>query len=171
MAAPRRAAWVRTNPGHVRIAPISPFEAVDCGSVSSTATFRPAKNTAMANVRESVVAAFNDHVMLVGLAGGTLQYRDQELTLQRNGMPEQVWMNLDYMPVLNEHGEPVGVMAIVLESTDPVLAERRVEANLMVERSKASCANISSPSCDTMYVIRCKGFLPLANSHHRHRTL
>src|SRR6478736_2190726 len=42
------------------------------------------------------VAAFNDHVMKVGLSGGTLAYRDQELTLHRPGLPEQVWMNLDY---------------------------------------------------------------------------
>jgi hypothetical protein len=29
------------------------------------------------------VADFNDHVMTVGLAGGTLSFRDQELTLHR----------------------------------------------------------------------------------------
>ena len=31
------------------------------------------------------VADFNDNVMKVGLAGGTLAYQDQELTLHRNG--------------------------------------------------------------------------------------
>ncbi len=31
------------------------------------------------------VADFNDHVMKTGLAGGTLAYRDQEMTLSRNG--------------------------------------------------------------------------------------
>ena len=41
------------------------------------------------------VADFNDNVMKVGLAGGTLSYKDQELTLHRSGKPEQVWMNLD----------------------------------------------------------------------------
>ena len=41
------------------------------------------------------VAEFNDHVMKVGLAGGTLAYRDQELTLYRHGQAERVWMNLD----------------------------------------------------------------------------
>ena len=45
------------------------------------------------------VAAFNDNVMKVGLAGGTLQYKDQELTLIRTGRPETAWMNLDYSPV------------------------------------------------------------------------
>ena len=39
------------------------------------------------------VADFNDNVMNVGLGGGTLSYRDQELTLHRKGFPEQVWMN------------------------------------------------------------------------------
>ena len=70
------------------------------------------------------VADFNDHVMKVGLSGGTLAYRDQELTLYRHGRPEQVWMNLDYSPVPNEAGEPAGVIAIVVETTQRVIAER-----------------------------------------------
>jgi hypothetical protein len=63
-----------------------------------------------AKVREGwpEVAAFNDNVMKVGLAGGALAYRDQELTLHRNGKPEQVWMNLDYSPVYDERGAPAG---------------------------------------------------------------
>ncbi len=79
------------------------------------------------NVREgwSEIAEFNDNVMRVGLAGGTLAYRDQELTLHRNGVPEQVWMDLDYSPVMDEHGQPAGVIAIVVETTERVLAERR----------------------------------------------
>jgi hypothetical protein len=45
------------------------------------------------NVREgwAEVADFNDNVMKVGLAGGTLSYQDQELTLDRNGRPEPAW--------------------------------------------------------------------------------
>jgi len=72
------------------------------------------------------VADFNDNVMKVGLAGGTLAYKDHELTLCRHGRPEQVWMNLDYSPVLDERGSPAGVVAIVVETTDRVLAERRI---------------------------------------------
>jgi hypothetical protein len=71
------------------------------------------------------VAEFNDNVMKVGLAGGTLAYQDQELTLYRNGVAEQVWMNLDYSPVIGEDGEPAGVIAIVIETTERVLADRR----------------------------------------------
>jgi PAS domain S-box-containing protein len=70
------------------------------------------------------VADFNDHVMKVGLGGGILAYKDQELTLYRHGRPEPVWMNLDYSPVLNEAGQPAGVISIVIETTQRVIAER-----------------------------------------------
>ena len=73
------------------------------------------------------VADFNDHIMTVGLSGGTLAYRDQELTLYRSGKPEQVWMNLDYSPVFDQSGTPAGVIAIVVETTQRVLADRRLE--------------------------------------------
>ncbi len=74
------------------------------------------------------VADFNDNVMKVGLAGKTLAYKDQELTLYRSGMPEQVWMNLDYSPVFDESGRPRGVIAIVVETTERVLSQRRLAA-------------------------------------------
>ncbi len=72
------------------------------------------------------IAEFNDHVMRVGLSGSTLAYRDQELTLVRNGVPEPVWMNLDYSPVLDESGRPAGVIAIVVETTQAILGQRRL---------------------------------------------
>ncbi|APW35905.1 hybrid sensor histidine kinase/response regulator [Rhodoferax koreense] len=70
------------------------------------------------------VADFNDHVMKVGLAGGTLSYRDQHLILHRNGRAEPVWMNLDYSPLLDAEGVPAGVLAVVVETTAKVEAER-----------------------------------------------
>jgi PAS fold len=76
------------------------------------------------------VADFNDNVMKVVLAGGgTLSYKDQELTLFRSGAPEQVWMNLDYSPVLGESGRPIGVIAIVVETSEAVRSERRLRDN------------------------------------------
>ncbi|MCC2977748.1 PAS domain-containing protein [Sphingomonas sp. PL-96] len=78
------------------------------------------------NVREGwpEVADFNDNVMKVGLAGRTLAYSDQELTLHRHGRAEQVWMDLDYSPVLDESGQPAGVICILAETTERVAAER-----------------------------------------------
>ncbi|MGB9110233.1 MAG: PAS domain S-box protein, partial [Telluria sp.] len=69
------------------------------------------------------VADFNDHVMNVVLRGATLSYVDQELTLRRSGAPEQVWMNLDYSPIVEENGAIVGVLAVVIETTLKVKAE------------------------------------------------
>nr|WP_269724698.1 PAS domain-containing protein [Sphingomonas sp. PAMC 26617] len=86
------------------------------------------------------IADFNDTVMRVGLSGGTLAYRDQELTLERHGRPEPVFMNLDYSPVLDESDRPAGVLAIVIETTERVLAERRqgaAEVALRAERDRA----------------------------------
>jgi len=70
------------------------------------------------------VADFNDNVMKVGLAGGTLSYKDQELTLYRHGHPEQVFMNLDYSPVIDEAGKPGGVLCVLAETTERLRAER-----------------------------------------------
>jgi PAS domain S-box-containing protein len=83
------------------------------------------------------VADFNDHVMRTGLAGGTLAYRDQELTLYRSGAPEQVWMNLDYSPLLDEAGKPAGVIAIVVETTAKVIAENQVRSSEATFRTLA----------------------------------
>ena len=81
------------------------------------------------NVREGwpEVAEFNDNVMSVGLSGGTLSFEDQELTLHRHGVPEQVWLNLDYSPLTDDSGQPAGVMAIVVETTGKVQAERSLK--------------------------------------------
>ncbi len=68
------------------------------------------------------VADFNDNVMKVGLAGGTLAYRDHLLSLNRTGRFEDVWMNLDYSPVYDDDGRPAGVLAVVVETTAMVKA-------------------------------------------------
>jgi PAS domain S-box-containing protein len=73
------------------------------------------------------VADWNHNVMeKVFHAGETLSYRDQELTLNRHGQPEEAWMNLDYSPVVNDDGSRAGVIAIVVETTAKVRAEQRL---------------------------------------------
>jgi len=98
------------------------------------------------------VAEFNDNVMKVGLSGGTLAYKNQELTLFRHGRPEQVWMNLDYSPVLAEGGRPAGVIAIVVETSEQVRAERRrAEAQLKVEQSEERFRALVNATSDVVY--------------------
>jgi PAS domain S-box-containing protein len=92
------------------------------------------------------VADFNDNVMNTVLAGGALSYREQELTLFRKGRAELVWLDLDYSPVLDEHNRPAGVIAIVIEVTEKILAQRRLHA----EREKFRQMFDQSPSFMSM---------------------
>ncbi|WP_166222909.1 hybrid sensor histidine kinase/response regulator [Pseudomonas atagonensis] len=70
------------------------------------------------------VAEFNRHVVNTCLGGGTLEFRNKDLVLLRDGVPEQVWLDLYYSPVANDDGVPAGVMAMVVETTELVLSER-----------------------------------------------
>ena len=70
------------------------------------------------------VAEFNRNVLDTCLAGGTLSYHSKALVLLRDGVPEDVWMDLYYSPVADDQGAPAGVMAIVVETTDHVISER-----------------------------------------------
>jgi PAS domain S-box-containing protein len=71
------------------------------------------------------VAEFNRHVVDICLAGGTLSYHNKALVLLRDGVPEDVWMDLYYSPVADDDGHPAGVMAMVVDTTDHVISERR----------------------------------------------
>lgn len=67
-----------------------------------------------------------DHVLVQCLAGNTLSFKDQEFLLPLVYKPEQVWLNLDYSPVLDAAGVPVAVLGILVNATAKVRAERRV---------------------------------------------
>ena len=76
------------------------------------------------------VADFNDNIMKTVLGRGeTISYRDFELVLYRKEVRESVWFNLDYSPVLDENGERIGVIAIVVEITDAHHATSRLREN------------------------------------------
>ena len=126
------------------------------------------------------IAAFNDNVMRVGLAGGTLSYKDQQLTLERNGKPEPAWMNLDYSPVVDESGAPGGVIAFVVDTTDRVRAEENVregerrfrehletmvtERTAALERSEANLRTIFETSHLYQYLLSPDGSVLYANA-------
>ena len=97
------------------------------------------------------VADFNDNVMKVVFhGGGTLTYADQALRLQRGGREEQAFLNLDYSPILDEKARPAAVMAIVVETTSKVRAERHVTGERerlrqMFEQAPGFMAVLSGP--------------------------
>jgi PAS domain S-box-containing protein len=76
----------------------------------------------------SEASAFNANVLKVVLGGGTLSYREQPMTLERDGRPAQCWFDLDYSPVAAEDGAVLGVIAVVVESTAKVKAEAGLDA-------------------------------------------
>lgn len=76
--------------------------------------------------REAFLApALVDDVIFAGLAGRTSAFRDLEVTTDRSGSPETVWLDVDCSPLLGEGGLPTGVLSIFAETTARVLAERR----------------------------------------------
>jgi PAS domain S-box-containing protein len=113
------------------------------------------------------VADFNDNVMKVVLAGGTLAYKDQQLTLYRHrAAPEPVWMNLDYSPILGEDGRPAGVIAIVVETTAKVTAEERLRTEgerlrQMFEQAPGFVATLVGP--DHVFGIANNAYLQLVD--------
>ncbi len=74
------------------------------------------------------VADFNANVMQkVYREGGTLSYKDQQLVLTRDGTPRVLWTDLEYSPAFDEQGGVLGVIAVVIETTEKVLARRHLE--------------------------------------------
>ncbi len=97
------------------------------------------------------VADFNQHVMAEGLAGRNLSYKDQQMTLHRNGRAERVWLNLDYSPLLDANGIPAGVMVILVDNTAKVTAEQRLgnqreRLAQLFEQSPGFMAMLDGPS-------------------------
>ena len=75
------------------------------------------------------VAEFNAENMRRGFAGETWYLPDQELYLNRTGRLEPAWMNLNYSPVMDDAGNVLAVLAIVVETTARYLAERALRAS------------------------------------------
>jgi PAS domain S-box-containing protein len=74
------------------------------------------------------VAHLNIEVMAkVYRDGGTLSFRDHELTRERDGAPRPLWVDLEYSPALDDDGVPIGVVAVVVETTAKVVASRRLQ--------------------------------------------
>jgi len=93
------------------------------------------------------VANFNRNVMEIVLKGKALSYQDQKLTLHRHNMPEEVWLDINYSPVMDESGQPAGVLAIVEETT------RRVRAEQELRESEARFRIISNAAPNFVWTL------------------
>ncbi|MDY0957197.1 PAS domain-containing protein [Sphingomonas sp. CFBP8993] len=57
-------------------------------------------------------------------AGESVAFRDQPLTMTRNGFPEETWYDFAYSPVRDDEGKVVGLLNVTSESTARVTAQR-----------------------------------------------
>ncbi|WP_147022095.1 HWE histidine kinase domain-containing protein [Microvirga aerophila] len=58
--------------------------------------------------------------------GESAAYENMPLTVTRNGFEEQTWLTFSYTPIRNEAGEVAGLFCACRETTDKVLADRRL---------------------------------------------
>jgi PAS domain S-box-containing protein len=65
---------------------------------------------------------WNRRILQAGFNGEVQAFRDQALTLNRHGVPENVIFDLFYTPIYAESGKVDGVLCTVLENTDKVKA-------------------------------------------------
>ncbi|WP_341208168.1 PAS domain-containing protein [uncultured Sphingomonas sp.] len=64
-----------------------------------------------------------------GLTGEVVSYRDQPLTLIRQGVATELFFDLFYTPVLESDGKSGGVLCTVIDNTTRLLLERRLAAS------------------------------------------
>ncbi|MGH8157846.1 MAG: PAS domain-containing protein [Rhodanobacter sp.] len=74
----------------------------------------------------SEIANFRAEVVSHVLKGNTLSYRDEHFVLLRNGGPEDIWLDINYSPIVDETGTPAGVFAIVKNTTRRFQSEERL---------------------------------------------
>src|SRR5277367_704109 len=70
-----------------------------------------------------VIGPMLHHVLVTGEATWSA---DLLLLLERNGYPEETYHKFSYTPIRDEHGQVVGVITPVSETTDEVISQRRL---------------------------------------------
>ena len=91
------------------------------------------------------IADFNEALLKRVLSGESISLPDQKLTLNRTGVFEDAWMDLDYSPVLDDDGTPIAELVIVSETTMRYLAERalaRSEERLQISLAGSGIVGI-----------------------------
>jgi PAS domain S-box-containing protein len=69
---------------------------------------------------------WNRRILAEGFRGEVQAFRDQPMTLMRNGVPETVTFDLFYTPIHEEDRSVGGVLCTVLDNTDRITAQREV---------------------------------------------
>lgn len=76
------------------------------------------------------LAEFNRDMMRVCLDGGSVHHTDLPLALHRPEGPRRLWLSVSCSPVRDGAGRPLGVLAVISDTTQRVLAEHERERAL-----------------------------------------
>ncbi|WP_413740722.1 PAS domain-containing protein [Sphingomonas sp. Sphisp66] len=98
-------------------------------------------------------SAFNARVLDAGMRGESLSFHAQELELWRYGHPEKVWMDLEYLPIRDGAGQPVGMLALVFDITQRILAEHRLARSEELYRFLDELSQAVTPLHDAQQVL------------------
>ncbi|KTT74776.1 chemotaxis protein CheY [Sphingomonas endophytica] len=103
---------------------------------------------------------WNRSILERGFAGEVVSYRDQPLTLMRDGRPAELFFDLFYTPVFEADGSVGGVLCTVLDNTARLTLERRLAASEAELRAVTDALPLLVSFIDRDYVYR------YANQHY-----
>ena len=81
------------------------------------------------------VWSFNAPIFQAVLSGEAASFFNQKLTIERRTALEDAWFDLTYSPLRDDRSDVAGVLVTVVETTDRVLAERRLASQSERQRS------------------------------------
>src|SRR6185369_8538823 len=95
-------------------------------------TFVEVKGRALTNIfpeitRQEDVRALYKASVDKFLKGETFAVSETEFTFQRKGQPYKGWYNCTYEPLIDLHGNATGIIAVVTEVTEQVIARKKIE--------------------------------------------
>ena len=92
--------------------------------------------------------------------GESVAFRDQPLTMTRNGFTEETWYDFAYSPVWDDEGEVAGLMNITSDSTARVKAKReRDAATAEAQEAAVFMRSVLAASTDCIKVVELDGTL------------
>ena len=98
-------------------------------------------------------------------SGKTFSAHDRPFHINRNGYLEQVFFDVSYSAVRGEEGDVAGVMCVVNETTQRVLADRSLAASeLTLREEKEFTRLLLDSTTEGFYAVDCAGITTLCNA-------
>ncbi|MFC7555008.1 PAS domain-containing protein [Pseudoroseomonas wenyumeiae] len=116
-------------------------------------------------------AGFVQEVLRRCLDGGQLSYVEQPFMLQRGGICEQIWLDLHYSPVRNRRNEVVGIMQVLIDTTERLQLERqRQSAGRALRNSEAQLQALTAALPQLIWTADASGRYDYFNERWRELT-